>query len=130
MRGPVVVTAQLFHKRNTLARNHARTMRHQPTEWEKRFWSRVRDRRLGGYKFKRQMLIGPFIVDFVCIERKMVVELDGGQHTDNKDYDDNRDAFLKSKGFRVIRVWNIDIPEHIDDVLEMVFAALETAPSP
>ena len=99
-----MVTAQLFHKRNTLARNHARTMRHQPTEWEKRFWSRVRDRRLGGYKFKRQMLIGPFIVDFVCIERKMVVELDGGQHTDNKDYDDNRDAFLKSKGFRVIRV--------------------------
>ena len=60
----------------------------------------------------------------------MVVELDGGQHTDNKDYNDNRDAFLKSKGFRVIRVWNIDILEHIDDVLEMVFAALETAPSP
>jgi len=76
------------------------------------------------------MLIGPYIADFICIERMLIVELDGGQHADHHDYDEKRDTFLRSKGYRVIRVWNVDVLEHIDDVSEMVLAALESAPSP
>src|SRR3954468_3804830 len=97
-------------KKPNLAR--ARVMRHEPVPPEKKFWSRVRDRRLGGHKFKRQILIGSYIADFVCSEQKLIVELDGGQHADHRAYDEKRDAFLTALGFRVMRVWNIDVMEN------------------
>ena len=127
-----MVSARAFRGREQKKPNlvHARVMRHQPVAPEKRFWSKVRDRRLGGHKFKRQVLIGSYIADFVCIERKLIVELDGGQHAERKAYDEKRDAFLAAKGFRVIRVWNIDLMENIDGVMEMVLAELEGSPSP
>ena len=90
----------------------------------------VCDRKLGGYKFNRQVLIGNYIADFVCVERKLVVELDGGEHADRKDYDEKRDAFLRTQGFRVVRFWNIELLENPEGVLDMVLVALETAPSP
>jgi len=90
----------------------------------------VRDRRLGGHKFKRQVLIGSYIVDFVCIERELIVELDGGQHAERRVYDEKRDAFLRAQGFRVIRVRNIDLMENIDGVMEMALEELERSPSP
>jgi len=105
-------------------------MRREPTECERKFWSRVRDRRLGGHKFKRQMLIGGYIADFVCVERKLIVELDGGQHADNKEYDEKRDAFLRSRGFRVIRIWNVELLQSLDNVLDMLSTELNAAPSP
>jgi len=128
----VVVTARTFRSREKVERNRtfARTMRRIPTEPEKLFWSRVRDRRLGGYKFKRQMAIGSYIADFACVERKLIIELDGGQHADRKEYDEKRDAFLRSKGFRIIRVWNIDLLQNIDGVMEMLSVELDSAPSP
>ena len=128
----MVVTARTFRSREKVERNRtfARTMRRIPTEPEKLFWSRVRDRRLGGYKFKRQMAIGSYIADFVCVERKLIIELDGGQHADRKEYDEKRDAFLRSKGFRIIRVWNIDLLQNIDGVMEMLSVELDSAPSP
>ena len=76
------------------------------------------------------MLIGSYIADFVCIERKLIVELDGGQHAERKTYDEKRDAFLAAQGFRVIRIWNIDLMENIDGVMEMVLGELERSPSP
>ena len=126
-----MVSARTFRGREQKKRNlvHARSMRHQPVAPEKTFWSHVRDRRLGGHKFKRQVLIGSYIADFVCIERKFIVELDGGQHAERKVYDKRRDMFLLAQGFRVIRVWNIDLMENIDGVMEMVLGELERSPS-
>ena len=105
-------------------------MRHEPVPPEKRFWSQVRDRRLGGHKFKRQVLIGSYIADFVCIEQKLIVELDGGQHAETTAYDRKRDAFMVAQGFRVMRVWNIDLMENIEGVMDMVLEQLEGSPSP
>ena len=90
----------------------------------------VRDRRLGDYKFKRQALIGNYIADFVCNKRMLVVELDGSQHARRKVYDEKRNGFLKSKGYRVIRIWDTDFLENPEGVMDMVFRELETTPSP
>jgi very-short-patch-repair endonuclease len=126
-----MVTAQTFRKRTGLDRNRqfARAMRHEAVECEKQFWWRVRNRALGGYKFKRQVLIGSYIADFVCIERMLIVELDGSQHVNRKSYDEKRDAFLQSKGFRVIRIWDSYFLENPDGVMDMTLRDLETAPS-
>jgi very-short-patch-repair endonuclease len=107
-------------------------MRHVPTEAEKKFWWIVRAHRLGGYKFKRQYPIGRYIADFVCLEAKLIVELDGGQHAGQKDYDAARDAFLQAKGFTVWRLWNPDFLKNQDPVARKLLAILDsvTAPSP
>lgn len=105
-------------------------MRHLPSDCEKKFWWCVRDRRFNGYKFKRQVLIGRYIVDFLCVEKKLIVELDGGQHVERKGYDAKRDLFLKSKGYRVIRFWNSEFIENPDGVLATVLREVESAPSP
>lgn len=105
---------------------HARRLRREATDVEQRFWLAVRDRRLAGFKFRRQATIGPFIVDFLCIERLLIVELDGGQHGDEADA--ARTRFLEARGYRVIRFWNNDVADNWQGVLETVSAALITAP--
>ena len=127
-----MVSARTFRGREQKKPNlvHARFMRHEPVAPEKKFWSRVRDRRLGSHKFKRQVLVGSYIVDFICIEQKLIVELDGGQHAERRVYDEKRDAFLRAQGFRVMRVWNIDLMENIDGVMDIVLQELERSPSP
>jgi very-short-patch-repair endonuclease len=104
-------------------------MRHTPVATEKLFWSRIRDRKLGGFKFKRQFLIDPFIVDYVCLEKMLIVELDGDLHDNTIDYDEARDAFLRRKGYRVLRFMNGEVTEDIGRVLETILQALK-APSP
>jgi len=125
-------TARVFHARiqKQPHRSLARAMRHTPIQCEKLFWRLVRGRQLAGYKFKRQVLIGNYIADFVCLERKLIVELDGDRHVEQQNYDQNRDAFLKAEGFRVLRFWNSELLESPEGVLDVVLAALETAPSP
>jgi len=110
-------------------RNFARTMRHVPTDAEAKFWRAVRGRQFGGYKFKRQYLVGSYIVDFVCLEGHLVVELDGGQHGSQEDYDAQRTTYLNGQGFRVLRYWNDEFLRNPDVVLEDIARALE-APSP
>lgn len=105
---------------------HARRLRREATDVEQRFWLAVRDRRLAGFKFRRQATIGPFIVDFLCIERLLIVELDGGQHGDEADA--ARTRFLEARGYRVIRFWNNDVADNWQGVLETVSAALIAAP--
>ena len=83
-----------------LLKDRARRMRREPTEAERRMWRLLRDRRLGGFKFRRQEQLGRYIVDFVCFERKLVIELDGAQHADSA-YDAERDAWLRSRDFFV-----------------------------
>ena len=110
-------------------RSRARDMRHTPVATEKLFWSEVRNRKLGGFKFKRQVLIGPYIVDFVCQEKKLVVELDGKLHDGRVAYDAARDEFLKRQGFRVLRFQNNEFLNDAGIVLATIQHELET-PSP
>jgi very-short-patch-repair endonuclease len=104
-------------------------MRHAPVATEKLFWSMIRDRKLEGFKFKRQFLIDPYIVDYICLEKKLIVELDGDLHGERIGYDEARDAFLRGKGYRVLRFMNGEVSEDLGRVLETILQALK-APSP
>ncbi len=101
---------------------HAARLRRDQTDVEQRFWLAVRDRRLAGMKFRRQATIGPYVVDFLCIEKRLIVELDGGQH--DEIVDANRTRFLEERGYRVLRFWNNDVVENFDGVLQTVIEAL------
>ncbi|HKV15667.1 MAG TPA: endonuclease domain-containing protein [Reyranella sp.] len=105
----------------------ARHLRRNATDAERLLWHHLRRRQMDGHKFRRQHSIDPFICDFVCLEKQLVVELDGGQHADQMAYDVRRDAFLRSEGFRVLRFWNVDVIARIDDVLRTIFEALRDA---
>ncbi len=109
-----------------------REMRHESTDAEAKFWRAVRGRRFGGYKFKRQYPVGYYIVDFVCLEQRLIVELDGGQHALNREYDTERTGYLEGEGYRVIRYWNDVFLKDTDDVLNDVLRVLRgaTTPSP
>ena len=100
------------------------TLRKDATDAERRLWLQLRDRRLQGFKFRRQRQIGKFIVDFVCLECKLVLEIDGGQHAEATKYDESRTAFLESLGYRVIRFWNNDVLANTDGVLEEILRVL------
>ena len=104
-------------------------MRRVQTDAERKLWAVVRNRAHGGHKFKRQVLIGRYIADFACIERKLVIELDGGQHADRAYYDRERDAVISARGFRVLRFWNQDVLMDMDAVLDGIVLALDS-PSP
>jgi primosomal protein N' (replication factor Y) len=108
----------------------ARGLRHNMTDAEQRLWMHVRRRQLLGCKFRRQYPLGPYVVDFACLEKKLVIEVDGGQHNDSST-DRRRDAFLRSRGFNVLRFWNHDVLANIDGVLQVILAALaSTHPHP
>jgi very-short-patch-repair endonuclease len=98
-------------------------LRSRQTDAERKLWFAVRDRRLSGFKFVRQEAIGPFIVDFVCRDKRLVVEVDGGQHADSAE-DAARDAFLTGEGYRVMRFWNNDVLSNRDGVLTVIPGAL------
>ena len=106
-----------------------RGLRRLQTEAERKLWQHLRDRRLLGYKFRRQHRIVRFYADFVCLQARLVVELDGSQHLDQRAYDDARTHCLQQHGYRVLRVWNDDVLLRIDDALAAIAAAL-AAPHP
>ena len=103
----------------------ARQLRKNLTDAEQFVWTKLRSRRLGGYKFRRQMPIGPYIVDFVCLEARLILELDGGQHTEQKDYDTARTQWFQSQGFEVLRFWNHEVLEDWESVEEVIYGRLE-----
>ena len=103
----------------------ARNLRVAMTDAEKRLWSALRRRRLRGYKFRRQHPLGPFILDFACIEYCLAIEADGGQHADN-DADKARTEWLERSGWRVIRFWNNDILSNPEGVQEELVRILES----
>ena len=107
--------------------SHARRMRHAPTDAECRLWLNLRACRLAGCKFRRQQPLGRFIVDFVCFERRVVVEVDGGQHVDARPEDAIRTEWLESQGYRVLRFWNDDVLLRTNLVLEEILRALTKA---
>ena len=103
---------------------HARRLRSDATEIEGRLWSILRGRRFGGFKFRRQYAIGDYIADFACIERGVIVELDGSQHAEQEGYDLRRSAWFESTGYRVIRIWNADYLRDPDSAREAIWATL------
>jgi very-short-patch-repair endonuclease len=103
----------------------ARRLRCHQTDAEIRLWYLLRSRRFRAHKFRRQHPIGPFIVDFVCIDRHLVIEVDGGQHLDQAAADHDRDSYLGTKGFRVLRLWNNAVLGDTQAVLEAIAALLD-----
>lgn len=102
----------------------ARDLRTNQTDAEQLLWRHLRNRLFMGTKFKRQQIIGPYIVDFVCFEQRLIVELDGGQHAENMECDTRRTVFLESQGFRVMRFWNNEVLSNLESVLETVRSGL------
>ena len=93
---------------------------------ERRLWQQLRRRQLCGCRFRRQHPMGPYIVDFVCIERRLVIEVDGGQHAGHMKQDARRTAWLESRGFRVLRFWNTEVLQETEVVMEVIAAHLES----
>jgi very-short-patch-repair endonuclease len=112
-----------------LNRERAKEMRREPVATEKLFWNELRGRKLAGFKFKRQFLIGPYIVDFVCLERKLILELDGPLH--DAGYDEARDRYLQAQGFSILRFKNEDAVGDFHAVMLTIRHELEHgSPSP
>src|SRR5580765_8426244 len=105
-------------------RDIARTLRHQQTEAERKLWMFLRSRKLAGFKFYRQHPLDGYIVDFYCKEKRLIIELDGNQHHDQKEYDAVRTRQLQSRGRRVIRFWNNDILKQMQSTLDLILKNL------
>jgi very-short-patch-repair endonuclease len=115
--------------------NFARKLRQDATDVERQLWTELRGHRFGGLKFRRQQPLGDYVVDFVCFETRLVIELDGGQHMEQAGYDQLRDDWLQGQGFRVLHFWNNEVIENREGVLEMIAAScgaypLSPGPSP
>jgi very-short-patch-repair endonuclease len=112
----------IFSKKLQFAKN----LRHNQTDAEGLLWYYIRSKQLGGFRFKRQQIIGKYIVDFVCFEKKLIIELDGSQHgeIDIIKSDKIRDDFLKFRGFKILRFWNEEIFKNCYEVLDFIYYQL------
>lgn len=108
----------------------ARSLRKQSTDAEQRLWALLRNRQLGGFKFRRQHPLPPYTLDFYCEDAKLCVELDGSQHAQAATGDERRDKFLHERGIRTLRIWNNEVFANLEGVLEAIWSALHDAPSP
>jgi len=112
------------HLRTTpIVQQRAKEMRRQMTPAEEKLWQRLRAHRLGGLKFRRQHPLGPFIADFYCAEYRLVVEIDGGIHTQQAEHDQARTEQFEAYGYRVIRFKNTEVEQDIEKVLEKIIEA-------
>jgi very-short-patch-repair endonuclease len=94
------------------------------TDAEQALWRRINRRQMEGVKFRRQQVLGPYIVDFVCLDKRLVVEIDGGQHAEQRARDDARTGWLRSQGFEVLRFWNNEVLGNMGGVLQVIMEAL------
>ena len=109
----------------------ARELREQMTDAEVRLWFRLRANRIGGHHFRRQVPVGPYVVDFLCVKAQLVVEVDGSQHQTALNHDEARTAWLRARGFRVLRFWNNEVLAQTESVLERIrLVLLEPPPCP
>jgi very-short-patch-repair endonuclease len=106
-------------------RQRAREFRRNLTPAEKILWNCVRDRQLDGHKIRRQYVVGPFIADFCCVEKQLIIEIDGSTHEGSEDYDGYRTEWLNRKGWRVIRFSNTEVYEALEDALSRIWLALQ-----
>ena len=106
-------------------------LRKNSTNAERVLWQQLRAHRFAGYKFRRQQPLGQYIVDFVCFEKHLIIELDGGQHAEQVGYDAERSTWLQSQGFRVLRFWNHEVLSDMEAVEEVILRECERkTPSP
>jgi adenine-specific DNA-methyltransferase len=110
--------------------NRPCALRNAPTDTEFRLWQRLRGRQIENCKFRRQHPFGDYNLDFVCLERKIVVELDGGQHVHASGYDGQQSRFLEQAGYVVLRFWNNEALENMEGVLEVILRALQDRVKP
>jgi very-short-patch-repair endonuclease len=116
----------MTHRRtNPKIFKNAYELRHNQTDAETKLWQVLRTHQINNIHFRRQHAIGPYIVDFCAPSIKLIIELDGGQHLDQQEYDAERTAFFNEKGFQVLRFWNNDVINNRDGVLQVVFVAIE-----
>ena len=112
-------------------KNNARSLRRNMTDVERMLWAKIRSGQLQGFRFRRQHPIGNYIVDFICLELKLVIELDGSQHMDQQQYDMKRSQWLQNNGFKIVRFWNSDVLENFDGVMQTIQMHLPPSqPSP
>jgi adenine-specific DNA-methyltransferase len=107
----------------------ARQLRKSWTDAELRLWQALRNRGVERHKFRRQHPVGPYVVDFICLEQKVVIEVDGSQHMERAAYDNKRTTYLETQGFRAIRFWDNDVLMQTESVMQAIFDTL-TGPSP
>jgi very-short-patch-repair endonuclease len=111
-------------------KQRSRSLRKEMTDAEQELWSALRGRQMQGFKFRRQYPLGNYILDFVSLEAKLVIELDGGQHQQQQDYDQQRDAWLLAQGFHVMRFWNDEVLSQFDSVREEIWRGLANIAPP
>ena len=106
-------------------RDRARELRKSPTDAERALWRHLRLKQLAGHRFRRQHPVGPYIVDFFCFEKQLVVEIDGGQHSQQTGYDDERTAWLEGEGYTVLRFWNNEVFGQVGAVKQVILDTLQ-----
>ncbi|HYS02773.1 MAG TPA: endonuclease domain-containing protein [Candidatus Eisenbacteria bacterium] len=118
------------HSASSADIQRGRRLRAQMTDAEIRLWARLRRGPMKGHHFRRQVPMGPYVVDFACLGARLLIEVDGGQHVEDIERDNERTAWLKSQGFRVLRFWNNDVLQRTEVVLEMIRAVVLEIPPP
>ena len=111
-------------------KNTARALRKNSTDAERLLWQHLRLRQIGGYKFRRQQPLGPYIADFACLEKRLIVEVDGGQHSDHAAYDARRSRWLGAQGFSVLRFWDHEVLRDIEAVKQVIGQAVGLSEAP
>jgi very-short-patch-repair endonuclease len=109
---------------NKISKEKSRNLRRNSTDAERHLWYELKNRQFAKFKFRRQYVIEPYIVDFICLSKKLIIELDGSQHCEQLEYDRARTLFLQGKGYRVLRFWNDTIWREKEGVLEVILKAL------
>ena len=130
MGGPLSLRERARVRGTDLLLSRSRKLRREASDAEQLLWSNLRGRRLNGFKFRRQYVIEDYIVDFVCLETKLIIEADGGQHSEQREYDARRTIRLESLGYMVLRFWNNEILSQLQSVLEKIELELKRMPSP
>jgi len=106
--------------------SHARTLRREATDAERALWARVRNRQVDGHKIRFQATLGPYVVDFLCAAKRLVIEIDGSQH--GEEVDRARTAWLEAQGYCVVRFWNSDVLGNLEGVVEAIRVQLASLP--
>ena len=107
----------------------ARQLRNNQTKAERTLWQRLRKQQMG-VKFRRQQPLGPYIADFVCFEKRLIIEIDGGQHQEQIEYDEIRTDWLKHQGYRILRFWNNEVLSELANVIAIIDIELNLHPHP
>jgi len=119
-----------MRKKNPLLKERARTLRKTLTDAESVLWLALKKRQVNGIKFRRQHRIGSYIIDFICLSHRLIIEVDGAHHQNQIEYDTIRTKFLNAAGYKVLRFWNNEVFNQLDGVLETIWKTISNTPTP